>query len=80
MFIWCALTFLISFDISLDFEMKRKKKRLFSSKSKKRGKKFDTHPAGIEPEPADPESSALTHYARGTLHNAGSSRSCILQV
>ena len=50
MFIWCALTILISFDISLDFAMKREKKvYLFTSKRKK-GKKSDMHPPGVQTE------------------------------
>ena len=39
--------------ISSDFEMKRKKKKVYLlRKEKKRKRKFNTHPPGIEPEPA----------------------------
>ena len=45
---WYAITFLIYFDISFDFEMKRKKTFLFQVE-KKGEKKFDLRPPGIEP-------------------------------
>ena len=39
-----ALTFLISFDISFDFEMKREKEKKFTYfKKKRKKKKFDKH-------------------------------------
>ena len=47
-----AITFLIYFDISLNFEIKRKKG--------KKEKKFDMRPPGIESEPTDLKSDVLT--------------------
>ena len=58
-----AVTFLIYFDISFDFEMKRKtnQKRLYYfKKKKKREKKLNLHPQGIEPRPNDSESDMLS--------------------
>ena len=50
-FIWYAITFLIYFDTSFDFEMKRKKKKkLYYFKKKK--KKFDLCPQGIQIHPS----------------------------
>ena len=56
-------TFFISFDISFDFEIKREKKKVYLLQEKKKGKMFDKHPPGIEPEPVDPMSNALTDCA-----------------
>ena len=42
MFIWYAITFLIYFDISFDFEMKRKKKKAYLLQEKKKEKTFNT--------------------------------------
>ena len=39
MFIWYAITFLIYFDISFDFEMKRKTKKKLLFQEEKKGKK-----------------------------------------
>ena len=60
-FIWYAITFLIYFDISFDFEMKRKNtKKLYYFKKKKRKKKFYLRPPEIETGPTDSESDMLT--------------------
>ena len=58
MFIWYAITFLIYFDISFDFEMKKTK--VYTSRRKKKEKKFNLCPPGIEPRLTDSESDMLT--------------------
>ena len=50
MFMWHAITFLISAEISFDFEMKKKekKKNCLVQEEKKENKVFETRPLGIE--------------------------------
>ena len=63
LFIWYAITFLIYFDISFDFEVKRKKNVITSTRKKTKKtteNTFNERPLGIEPVPTDSESSVLT--------------------
>ena len=62
MFIWYAITFVIYFDMSFDFEMKRKKnkKTLLLQEEKKVKKKFDLRPPRIKCGPSDSEADVLS--------------------
>ena len=61
MFIWYAITFLIYFDISFDFEMKRKKKKAYLLQEEKKRKNLQyAIPPGIKPWPTDSVSEVLT--------------------
>ena len=75
MFMWYTITFLIYFDISFDFEMKRKKQKEFIYFQKKKKEKM-----GIEPGPIDSESDLLTTVLSRRLKLRGLKLSCILNV
>ena len=68
-FIWNAIIFVIYFDRSIDFEIKKKEKEVYLLQS------------GIKAGPADSEFDVLTTLpSRHHKYNAGSNLSCTLNV